>query len=115
MFAWLFRKKSAAEPSSLLNWAAEMERRLAAQEARSAALAEALQEEQAKAFAFRGRVYAYLGKKGVKLSHEDGEPPSQPSFDWTTCSLEDPRLTKAQVKLRMGLSTAAGVARRLKN
>lgn len=109
---WPFRRKNHADP------AADVPRltlRIAALEARCAALEDRASEEQAKAFAFRGRVYAYLGRKGVKLAAEDAPEPAEKPFDWQTCELSDPRLTRAQVKMRLNLTTPAGIARHLRN
>lgn len=98
---WPFTRKSAKPDDA----------RMAALERLCAALAEEMAEERAKAFAFRGRVYAYLGKKGVKLSEEDADVEKKSD----ELPLDDPRLTKAQVKQRLGLITPAGQARRLKH
>ena len=107
LFAGLFRKNRA----EILP---ELTRRIAALEALCADLQEQLLAERTKAFAFRGRVYAFLGRKGVKLSEEAEAAPAPAAFDWTTCPLDDPRLTKAQVKRRLSLLTAAQQAARLK-
>lgn len=112
---WPFtRKKDANEARKERVSDALIEARIGSLERRCADLEEKALEERQKAFAFRGRVYAYLGKKGVKLSAEDAPEPTSDAFDWTTCPLDDPRLTKAQVKHRLNLTTAAGQARRLK-
>lgn len=108
---WPFKRKKRAAPAPEPT---EIERRIAALEASTATIREAMVEEQSKAFAFRGRVYAYLGRKGVKLTQEGSLVDDPERFDWTRCPVDDPRLTKAQVKQRLNLTTAASQARRLK-
>lgn len=100
---WFFRKQRAHESTPdelrhalklLLEEVREVQRRVEL-------LADKHEALEATFKSFRGRVYAWRGRLEV-------EEPAAPT------DLNDPRLSKAEVKKALGLTTPAGVAAYLK-
>jgi len=104
MFRWLLRKRRATEHTDCTP-------RIAALQARLTALEQDRDDLAKRTDRCLQRIYAVLGRRGIKVAEESNAPEE---FDWRTCPLDDPRLTKAQVKHRLSLQTPAGVARFLK-
>ena len=90
LFTRIFRAKKAPSVTAL--------------EARMEALEQDVSKLRAEWKEVQGRLYAVLGRRGIQLKAETEQEAAQPA------SLSDPRLTKAQVKAALGLTTPGGVA-----
>jgi len=100
MFRWLLRKRRATE-------AVDFTSRITALQARIAALEEDRDDVARRTDRCLQRIYAVLGRRGIKVAEESNV---SDEFDWRTAPLDDPRLSKAQVKHRLSLQTPSGVA-----